>query len=57
MEIYILKRLLTMIPLWLLLSFIVFFLVELPPGDVVTNEVMAMRAQNLEVDAGTVGLR
>ena len=54
MEIYILKRLLTMIPLWLLLSLITFFLIELPPGDVATNQVMALRAQNIEVDAGTV---
>ena len=51
---YIIKRLLTMIPLWLLLSLITFFLVELPPGDVVTNQVMALRAQNLEVDAAAV---
>ena len=43
-----------MIPLWLLLSLITFFLVELPPGDVVTNQVMALRAQNLEVDAAAV---
>ena len=50
MEIYIVKRLLTMIPLWLLLSLITFFLIELPPGDIVTNEVIALRAQNLEID-------
>ncbi len=50
MGIYIVKRLLTMIPLWLLLSIITFFLIELPPGDVVSNEVIAMKAQNLEVD-------
>ena len=50
MGIYIVKRLLTMIPLWLLLSIITFFLIELPPGDVVSNEVIALRAQNIEVD-------
>ena len=54
MGIYIIKRLLTMIPLWLLLSVITFFLIELPPGDVVTNEVIALRAQNLEVDQSTI---
>ena len=48
--IYIVKRLLTMIPLWILLSVITFFLIELPPGDVVSNEVIALRAQNVEVD-------
>ena len=39
-----------MIPLWLMLSLITFFLIELPPGDIVTNEVIALRAQNLEID-------
>jgi len=43
-----------MIPLWLLLSIITFFLIELPPGDVVTNQVIALRAQDLEVDESTV---
>ena len=50
MGIFIVKRLLTMIPLWILLSVITFFLIELPPGDVVSNEVIALRAQNVEVD-------
>ena len=54
MGIYIVKRLLTMIPLWLLLSIITFFLIELPPGDVVSNEVIAMKAQNLEVDESMI---
>lgn len=54
MGVYIIKRLLTMIPLWLLLSVITFFLIELPPGDVVTNQVMALRAQNLEVEQSTI---
>ncbi|MCE2471033.1 MAG: ABC transporter permease [Anaerolineae bacterium] len=50
MGIYIVNRLLTIIPLWLMLSIITFFLIELPPGDVVSNEVIALRAQNIEVD-------
>ena len=54
MGIYIAKRLLTMIPLWILLSIITFFLIELPPGDVVSNEVIALRAQNLEVDESMI---
>ena len=54
MEIFILKRLLTMVPLWLLLSIITFFLIELPPGDIVTNEVIALRAQNIEVDEAAI---
>ncbi len=54
MGIYIVKRLLTMIPLWILLSIITFFLIELPPGDVVSNEVIAWRAQNIEVDETTI---
>jgi peptide/nickel transport system permease protein len=51
---YIARRLLTMIPLWLLLSIVTFVLIELPPGDVVTNQVIALRAQNLEVSESTV---
>ena len=51
---YIARRLLTMIPLWLLLSVVTFVLIELPPGDVVTNQVIALRAQNLEVSESTV---
>ena len=51
---YILRRLVTMIPLWLLLSFITFFLIELPPGDVVSNELIALRAQNLEIDEAVI---
>ncbi|MCY3718456.1 MAG: ABC transporter permease [Anaerolineaceae bacterium] len=54
MEVFIIKRLLTMVPLWLLLSIITFFLIELPPGDIVTNEVIALRAQNIEVDEAAI---
>ncbi|MCY4023661.1 MAG: ABC transporter permease [Anaerolineaceae bacterium] len=54
METFILKRLLTMVPLWLLLSVITFFLIELPPGDIVTNEVIALQAQNIEVDEAAI---
>ena len=43
-----------MIPLWLLLSLVVFFLIELPPGDVVSNQLIALRAQNLEVDEALI---
>jgi peptide/nickel transport system permease protein len=50
MQGYILRRIVTMIPLWLMLSVVTFFLVELPPGDVVTTQLTALRAQNLEVD-------
>lgn len=54
MEVFIIKRLLTMVPLWLLLSVITFFLIELPPGDIVTNEVIALQAQNIEVDEAAI---
>src|SRR6266508_3083742 len=36
---YIGRRLLTIIPLWFALSVVVYLLVELPPGDVVTTRV------------------
>ncbi len=51
---YIVRRILTMIPLWLILSVIVFFLIELPPGDMVSSQVSFLRSQNVTVDATTV---
>jgi peptide/nickel transport system permease protein len=40
---YVGRRLVEIIPLWFLLSAVVYFLVELPPGDVVTIRVNQMK--------------
>ncbi len=44
---YIGRRLVEIIPLWFLLSAVVYFLVELPPGDVVTIRVNQMKMSGI----------
>ena len=40
---YIFKRVLLMVPVLLAISFIVFFIVELPPGDALTYKCMLVQ--------------
>jgi peptide/nickel transport system permease protein len=47
---YIGKRILIMIPLIILLSIIIFWIIQLPPGDYVTNLVNGLRQAGREVD-------
>ena len=42
---YIGKRLLLFIPTLLIISFVIFFIIQLPPGDYVTSYVAAMAAE------------
>lgn len=42
---YILKRLLLFIPTIIIISFVIFFIIQLPPGDYVTSYVAAMSAE------------
>ena len=42
---YIGKRVLTFIPTLLIISFVIFFIIQLPPGDYVTSYVAAMAAE------------
>ena len=42
---YIGKRLLMFIPTIIIISFLVFFIIQLPPGDYVTSYVAAMAAE------------
>lgn len=51
---FIVRRILTMIPLWLLLSMVTFFLIDLPPGDMVTSQITFLRSQNVDVDQATI---
>lgn len=46
---YIGRRLLTMIPLWFALSIVVYLLVELPPGDVVTTRVAQFKLAGINL--------
>ena len=41
---YILRRILTMIPTLIVISFLTFFIIELPPGDYLSNQIAQLRA-------------
>ena len=41
---YILRRVLTMIPTLLVISFLTFIIIELPAGDYISNQIAALRA-------------
>ncbi len=47
--IYLIRRLLIMIPTLLVISVLVFIVIELPPGDYVTSYVQALRARGFEI--------
>jgi len=46
---YILKRLLAMIPTLIIISVIVFILIQLPPGDIISANLAALQQQGMEV--------
>ena len=51
---YIGKRLLIIIPLLLVLSVVVFVLIQLPPGDYLTSYINTLRAQGGNIDQDTI---
>ena len=51
MLVYIIRRLLMLIPILLLVSFIAFFVIELPPGDWVTTYVSQLRTSGIELSS------
>ena len=46
---YIIKRMLTLIPMLLVLSFVVFVIIQLPPGDYLTTYIDKLRSTGTEV--------
>jgi peptide/nickel transport system permease protein len=42
---YVLRRLAGMVPTLLVISFLIFFIIELPPGDYLSNQIEQLRAQ------------
>lgn len=46
---YILRRLLAMIPTLMVISVVVFILIQLPPGDIITSQLEALQQQGMEV--------
>lgn len=51
---YIIRRLLLFFPMLLSVSIIAFVLIQLPPGDYLTSEIMAMAARGEEVDEAVI---
>ena len=45
---YIVRRTLTMIPTLLVISFLTFLIIELPPGDFLTNQIAQLKMQGEE---------
>jgi len=46
---YILKRLMQLIPIWFLITIVVFVLIQLPPGDYLTTMVNTLEAQGTTI--------
>jgi len=47
--VYLLRRILIMIPTLLVISILLFIVIELPPGDYVTSYVQALKARGVEI--------
>ncbi|TVR51740.1 MAG: ABC transporter permease, partial [Spirochaetaceae bacterium] len=47
---YIVRRFLIIIPLLVLISIIVFIVIQLPPGDYLTTYISSLRASGVELD-------
>lgn len=48
---YIIKRILLFIPTILIISIIIFFVIQLPPGDYVTTKIAELEAEGEQIDA------
>ena len=51
MSSYILRRLLAMFPTLLIISVVVFILIQLPPGDIITANLASLQQQGMDVSA------
>ena len=51
---YVFKRLLMMIPTLLVISFIVFVIIQLPPGDYLETYIAELESQGESVDADKI---
>ena len=54
MATYIYKRLLTFIPILLIMSFVIFFIIQLPPGDYLTSYIAGLKAEGIVVDESMI---
>jgi len=51
---YIIRRLLIMIPTLALISVLVFTIIQLPPGDIITSRLMLLQQQGVDVSAEAI---
>lgn len=51
---FIVRRVITLIPILVMISFVSFVVIELPPGDWVSFRITALRNSGIEVDEGEV---
>ena len=56
MRAYVIKRVFGMIPTLILISGLIFIVIQLPPGDIVTSTLDRMQSQGLEVSAEALSL-
>jgi peptide/nickel transport system permease protein len=49
---YVIKRVALMVPVLLAISFLVFFIVELPPGDALTHKCMLAKEEGRPLPPG-----
>lgn len=54
MLIYVLRRLFTMVPTLLVISFLVFFIIELPPGDYLSNQLEVLKSSGEAASADEI---
>lgn len=54
MWVYIFRRILTMVPTLLVISFLTFLIIELPPGDYLSNQIAQLRAQGEEASIAKI---
>ena len=51
---YIFRRVLVFLPTMLIMSAVIFFIIQLPPGDYATTYVASLKAEGNVVDANTL---
>lgn len=51
---FVVKRILTFFPIMLIMSVLIFFIIQLPPGDYLTTYIASMKAEGIVVDEAMV---
>ena len=54
MKTFIIRRFLVLVPLFVVISMFIFFIIQLPPGSYIDNYVLQLRAQGLDVSESEI---